>query len=202
VTVLLPLLVALFANSDTVDYPFHVSYYQGGVSSRLVTQNVWMDFGPQLEYREIALVRGSVGFAGANENSNRLLFDGSSVPDLVREMFTVCVGHERRWGPLWLAAGAGWFWARYDTAITYEDPRSVYSEDETGLHVSTTTGNGLLGSFRTLDRAHWIMSDTLRRNGPYLMAEIGAGWKHFGVGIRGEYKSSPGIGFVIRLRGP
>jgi len=190
--------------SGSLDYPFHFSFLNGWSTGRFVHKGVWLDFGGQLEYEDLVFFRGlgSVALNEAMATEGKVMYDGSQVPSPYGELATFVMGHEWRWGGRWLAVGAGWAWGRYDTLVTYDDPRDLYTVEGDSLRYASSVHDGIFGAAETRDGAHWIWTGSTTGNSPYVMAEAGAGWEHFGFGIRTEYRFSPNIGLFLRLRLP
>lgn len=200
----LAILATGLSGSGSLDYPFHLSTLGGWTTGRFVQQDVWVDVAEQVEYEDLVFLRlqGGAALNAGNSSRGKVMHDGSPVPSAYGDMFTLAAGHEWRWGGRWIAMGAGWAWGRYDTLVTYDDPRDLYTVDGDSLRYTSSIHEGFFGPVEARDAARWIWSSSTTGNSPYLMAEAGAGWEHFGVGIRTEYRFSPNIGLFLRYRLP
>lgn len=188
--------------TDSVEPPIHLSTIVSAQPMRVVNTQLWMEMGLQLEILDAAVLRYSIAtpLSIVDEMRGKQMAQGYDAPDLVREMHTICAATQWRWGTRWVDVGAGWSWARFDTLLSYEDPRDVYVENQDGLQISTTDRGGWFGP--SADHVNWLWKQRIARTSPCLMAEVGGGWEHLSFGLRAEYRFSPNIGLLVRFRFP
>lgn len=149
----------------------------------------WLEARVRLEWRQLVFADlGASMLSGPGVIADPRMVSGMEpVPE--RHGRIVCAGLKMDWGLAWIAAGAGWAYARLDTQGVFSDPRRRLIDDGSGSRVRIEQGE-----------VNWIWTDRRSRSAPYAMSELGVGWDWIACGLRAEYRFGFGLGGFLQYR--